>query len=317
MSILQKMSSNNGGLKHFKIICGNTEGHLYPSRFGPSGKSLCIKLKPSSSLWMTPIEFEKHAGKSAQHNWKRTTRSITHGNKLLLYLIDEGILKACSDPKKCQCQPCKLAKTSCVTKREKSGRDTDSDSGISVEISTNASISPPNSEFKAENLESESQVMDLSSLEPVSAPPNYTKMVQEAIYALTSRTLEPKSGNPGCSLLGIFLYILKHYPQVEHVTVMNSKIKASLALLKRMGLVKSTCENENEVEDELEIVEGNSRPESEISQEVNQDGAVKKETKSNDKKPATVKKCKKGAKSGKENSKGAFNFAQCKAKKLR
>ena len=92
--------------KPFKIICGDTEGFLWPSRFGPAGKSQCIKLEKSDSSWMTPIEFEKHAGKGAQHNWKRTVRSVFHNNRMLYYLIDEGILKTCQDPKHCKCSNC-------------------------------------------------------------------------------------------------------------------------------------------------------------------------------------------------------------------
>ena len=65
-----------------EITCGNFTGYFYPSRFGPAGKSLCVKLdKSESSEWMTPVEFEKKAGKGAQHNWKRTVRSVTHENK--------------------------------------------------------------------------------------------------------------------------------------------------------------------------------------------------------------------------------------------
>merc|ERR1719510_2171161 len=55
----------------------------------------------------------------------------------------------------------------------------------------------------------------------------------------------------GCSLLGIFLYILKHFPMQESVSVMNVKIRSTLALLKRMGMVQKL--NDDEDEDELEI----------------------------------------------------------------
>ena len=81
----------------FKIKCGNLTGTLYTERFGPAGKSACIKLTSEnsnkkltasennsmSSEWLSPIEFEKLAGKGAQHNWKRTVRSVTHENKTM------------------------------------------------------------------------------------------------------------------------------------------------------------------------------------------------------------------------------------------
>lgn len=220
--------------KPFKIICGDTEGFLWPSRFGPAGKSQCIKLEKSDSSWMTPIEFEKHAGKGAQHNWKRTVRSVFHNNRMLYYLIDEGILKTCQDPKHCKCSNCNTVNCKASKKEksdkvpDKSTQDTDSDSGISIEVS---SVSE---EVKEEPFTTQEQDKEL---------PNYTMMVQEAIYAL--------SNEEGCSLLGIFLYILKHYPQEEHVTVMNRKIKSALALLKRMGVINATNEEADELEETI------------------------------------------------------------------
>ena len=114
----------------FTIKCGNLTGTLYTERFGPAGKSVCIKLTensnkkltaspPSSPIskerentisaseWLSPIEFEKLAGKGAQHNWKRTVRSVTHDNKTMYYLLEQGILKQCEE-KHCSCSPCSL-----------------------------------------------------------------------------------------------------------------------------------------------------------------------------------------------------------------
>ena len=105
----------------FKIKCGNLTGTLYTERFGPAGKSACIKLTSEnsnkkltasennsmSSEWLSPIEFEKLAGKGAQHNWKRTVRSVTHDNKTMYYLLEQGILKQCEE-KHCDCSPCSL-----------------------------------------------------------------------------------------------------------------------------------------------------------------------------------------------------------------
>ena len=105
----------------FKIKCGNLTGTLYTERFGPAGKSACIKLTSEnsnkkltasennsmSSEWLSPIEFEKLAGKGAQHNWKRTVRSVTHENKTMYYLLEQGILKQCEE-KHCDCSPCSL-----------------------------------------------------------------------------------------------------------------------------------------------------------------------------------------------------------------
>ena len=102
-----------------KIKCGNLTGTLHLERFGPAGKSVCIKMENannnkkltaennSNSEWLSPIEFEKLAGKGAQHNWKRTVRSVTHDNKTMYYLLEQGILKQCEE-KHCSCSPCSL-----------------------------------------------------------------------------------------------------------------------------------------------------------------------------------------------------------------
>ena len=125
-------------------------------------------------------------------------------------------------------------------------RDTDSDSGISIEISSNTTSSmtpnPPPIPILLEPLTTEEQVRSL---------PNYTLMVQEAIIAL-GKGEKSNENFQGCSLLGIFLYILRQYPNTrtqDSVIVMNIKIRSSLALLKRMGIVKSI----NDELDDLEI----------------------------------------------------------------
>merc|ERR1711997_1031289 len=55
----------------------------------------------------------------------------------------------------------------------------------------------------------------------------------------------------GCSLLGIFLYILRQYPNTmshDSVIIMNTKIRSTLALLKRMGIVKSINDEPEDLE---------------------------------------------------------------------
>lgn len=268
-------------VKPFKIICGNLHGFLYPEHFGPAGRSLCIKLdKKDKSSWISPIEFEKKSGKGAQHNWKRTVRSTSHDNKMLWYLLDEKILNACLD-KHCQCTPCRRSREgeiifiilfdsrvqACLTcllgvippvtsspkttlddaikvpaastKSNEKQRDTDSDSGISVEISN---VSSPMKPIPHEPLSTKEQEKLL---------PNYTLMVQEAIVALT--TGDKNKDVNGCSLLGIFLYILHNYPMIESVEVMNEKIRSTLALLKRMGIVERVDTDTEHDNDELEI----------------------------------------------------------------
>ena len=129
---------------------------------------------------------------------------------------------------------------------EASKRDTDSDSGISIEITSNTSktsITPPPPPILLEPLTTEEQVKSL---------PNYTLMVQEAIIALAKGEKDNENFH-GCSLLGIFLYILRQYPNTQTqdgVSVMNIKIRSTLALLKRMGFVKSINEEED---DDLEF----------------------------------------------------------------
>ena len=98
-----------------EVTCGDFKGYFYPSRFGPAGKSLCVKLdNTDDSEWMTPVEFEKKAGKGAQHNWKRTVRSLTHDKKTMYKCIQEGIIKICPNQidkfdKDCKCRPCILS----------------------------------------------------------------------------------------------------------------------------------------------------------------------------------------------------------------
>ena len=125
-------------------------------------------------------------------------------------------------------------------------RESDSDSGISIEISSNTTSSmnqiPPPIPILLEPLTTEEQVRSL---------PNYTLMVQEAIIALGKGEISNENFQ-GCSLLGIFLYILRQYPNTrtqDNVIIMHTKIRSSLALLKRMGIVKSI----NDELDDLEI----------------------------------------------------------------
>lgn len=296
-----------------EIICGDFPGYFYPSRFGPAGKSLCVKLdKSESSAWMTPVEFEKKAGKGAQHNWKRTVRSVTHENKTFWKCIEEGVVNICPNVKDCKCRPCILSKggtdagkspskspeakvpakktpppskkvsstssTSAASSNTSKSisvaessikRDTDSDSGISIEISSNTTssmtpIPPPiPMPILLEPLTTEEQVRSL---------PNYTLMVQEAIIAL-GKGEKSNENFQGCSLLGIFLYILRQYPNTQtqdSVIVMNIKIRSSLALLKRMGIVKS-------INDELDDLEIESTLPSSIEPEPDTDVTDKKE----------------------------------------
>ena len=135
-----------------------------------------------------------------------------------------------------------------TTKSEKRERDTDSDSGISIEISKSPSPRSPIKPIPHEPLTTKEQEKPL---------PNYTLMVQEAIVALTSGKNDDKNANDnGCSLLGIFLYILHNYSTLESVEIMNEKIRSTLALLKRMGIVQrvDTDEDNDELEYQPKIV---------------------------------------------------------------
>ena len=59
------------------------------------------------------------------------------------------------------------------------------------------------------------------------------------------------AGGDGCSLLGIFLYVLNQYPMMEPVSVMNTKIRSTILMLKRVGIVENVGGEEI---DELESV---------------------------------------------------------------
>jgi len=311
-----------------EVTCGDFKGYFYPSRFGPAGKSLCVKLdNTENSEWMTPVQFEKKAGKGPQHNWKRTVRSVTHDKKTMYKCIQEGIIKICPNQidkfdKDCKCRPCMLSKggpvsggnskspskspeskvpakkttpiknkkvsstssTSASTSSTSAtsatsntislttattgesnlmkAQDTDSDSGISIEISTNTATSIQNFRERPVSITpmtppplcppSPMILEPLTTEEQDKPMPNYTLMVQEAIISLTKG--EKNNENfQGCSLLGIFLYILRQYPNTmshDSVIIMNTKIRSTLALLKRMGIVKSI----NDEPEDLEIV---------------------------------------------------------------
>jgi len=320
-----------------EITCGDFKGYFYPSRFGPAGKSLCVKLdNTENSDWMTPVEFEKKAGKGAQHNWKRTVRSVTHDKKTMWKCIQEGVIKICPNQidkfdKDCKCRPCIVSKggpvsgennkspeskvpakkptpiknkkvsstsstsaisatsnTTCITNATTGEnsliktRDTDSDSGISIEISSNTATSitptPPPRPPTPMILE------PLTTGEQEKPMPNYTLMVQEAIISLTKG--EKNNENfQGCSLLGIFLYILRQYPNTmshDSVMVMNTKIRSTLALLKRMGIVKSINDEPEdlEIESSLPIDAAKTNPTGTTKQELGEKIVkVKKESK--------------------------------------
>jgi len=270
-----------GGKAIIKISCGNETGFLYPERFGPAGRSLCIKLdkKKDTSGWMSPVEFEKLSGKGAQHNWKRTVRAVSHDNKMLWTLIEEGTLKICAD-KHCKCSPCSIAlahrqgqRSSQIPKvpkdpevlkvepkeepkdeKQKALNDTDSDSGISVEISNDSPSTPVIRE-------------PITTKEQEAPLPNYTAMVQEAIVALTA-------GGDGCSLLGIFLYVLNQYPMMEPVSVMNTKIRSTILMLKRVGIVENVGGEEI---DELESVANEIKKEPNSPKKDEKEGQTVKE----------------------------------------
>ena len=223
-------------------------------------------------------------------------------------------------------------------KVEPKARDTDSDSGISVEISTGTSA-PSTSIFVNE---------PLTTFEQEKPLPNYCRMVQEAIIALSLGVPSPEAP-PGCSLLGIFLYILKHFPDArENVVVMNTKIRSTLALLKRMGIIDSLNDDEKDdllitsdlpkVEEEPEEkakVSKDSTPKAKVMKSKANLAAIEAKKKASkmivkkakvlNNKQGNGKKKKSGnavlnSGSGKENSSSAnkqpFNFAAQKPKKL-
>ena len=53
--------------------------------------------------------------------------------------------------------------------------------------------------------------------------------------------------------MGIFLYILNHYPMTEPVAVMNIKIRSTLIMLKRVGIVENVGEDDTD-DNELEAI---------------------------------------------------------------
>lgn len=108
------------------VFCGKLQGMLDPSRFGPGPKSRCIE---HGGRWLTPPEFEVASGKSKHYRWKTNIKTESGAN--FDDLIENGTLKCC--PKSCECiicEPC--PEVSSDTKRYMNGKDTDSDSGISI-----------------------------------------------------------------------------------------------------------------------------------------------------------------------------------------
>ena len=191
-------------------------------------------------------------------------------------------------------------------KKEK--QDTDSDSGISVEISQSPMKPIPQEPFSTKEQE-----------KPL---PNYTLMVQEAIVALTSG--DKNKDVQGCSLLGIFLYILHNYSMLESVEIMNEKIRSTLALLKRMGMVERVDTDTDPDNDELEIQPKIVQETEEPVKIVNEPKKIKKKAstlmvakKAKDKaKIIAAKKDAKVKKTGKENSNTSQVTVQQKPKRL-
>ena len=66
--------------------------------------------------------------------------------------------------------------------------------------------------------------------------------VSQIIYYLFLALTSGAITDQGCSVLGIFLYILNHYPMTEPVSVMNIKIRSTLIMLKRVGIVENVGE---------------------------------------------------------------------------
>ena len=124
-----------------KVFCGEVEGMLDPTRFGPGCKSRCIEHR---GRWLTPPEFELLAGKSKHYRWRRNIK--TESGTRFGELMENGFLKECA--KNCICDVCdgdgvaqKVTPPTTTTSSPMTSLtlspDTDSDSGISTVSSTN------------------------------------------------------------------------------------------------------------------------------------------------------------------------------------
>ena len=74
-----------------KIKCGEIYGYLFPERFGPGGRSVCVKLENNeNSKWISLIDFERKAGKGEITGiWHLVKYAvILRQNKLYLFNFD-------------------------------------------------------------------------------------------------------------------------------------------------------------------------------------------------------------------------------------
>jgi len=88
-----------------------------------------------------------------------------------------------------------------------------------------------------------------------SSLPDYTLMVREAIASVSAGMPNGCAASQGCSRLCVVLYILTKYKPVGGVNVVNEKVKSTIKLLRRMGIVgKVGTDNEDDSDNEDEQV---------------------------------------------------------------
>ena len=279
----------------FIVECGEARASFHKERFGPSGKSVCVLFKGE---WMTPLQFEDKAGLGASHNWKR---SLRHKGKAMTYWISKGLIKPCQ--KYCGCQLCRnptpkkstsaaaaaaaAAATSSPSSssspssgvtppqnltllkiKDLSNISDDSDSGISMESYSKAlkvDVSTPADEITSTSCSSVASSSSVSN-PPDSNLPDYTTMVQEALYSL-----KDASAGMGCSQMNILLYVLHKYSPKEEIRAVNAKVKAALQFLARMDIVQKILLDGVE-ESNSDLEEG---AENEISDQITDQGQEK------------------------------------------
>jgi hypothetical protein len=246
---------------------------------------------------MTPLQFEDKAGFGASNNWKR---SLKHQGKVLAYWINRGLIKPCQ--KYCSCRLCrdaspsKMSATSPLPRRRGSslsggtprnanllkikelsqGSPDDSDSGVSVTSYTKAlkvDVSPGQGDELA-STSSSSLASTFSAPNQDVGLPDYTTMVQEALFSLKDVT-----GDIGCSQMNILLYVLHKYSPREEIGSVNAKVKSALRFLSRLQMVKRVTLEGMEESDSDPEQEESPRDQEEESEAVSKGSGAQSEVK--------------------------------------
>ena len=244
-------SNNNKINMLLSVVCGELSAELDTERFGPGGRSECIRLSKESP-WVSLSKFEDVAGKGASHNWKRTIRY--QGKTLHHWLQQENPpVKLCA--KACCCALCGSSNNAASAASAPANTHSEGSSGASTPVVNHPAVKA----LKTASAAAAAAVNDsdadsgicMTNKEPlrVDVGHDYTTMIQEALLALSS------AASGGASILNVLLYLLNNYDlSDDDIDVVKTKVKNGLSFLARMGVVErlDSAGNPNSEESDLE-----------------------------------------------------------------